>query len=120
MLRDGIKPWHRLPSETDEAYTAFCLYLNMGSKRSLYELIATMDSTPLSVEEVASWSTTFAWTKRVELCEQFIQEELLNSSTYPSNSNVSEYTLVTISTTQAEKRVASNFPAKRKARYHAH
>lgn len=122
MSYDGIKPWHRLPSETDRAYSAFCLYLNMGSKRSLYKLVTTIDNPPLSMKELALWSTTFAWIKRVKLCEQFIQDELLNSSTYLSHSNIHQHTSeMPISTTQAEKRLlASNFPAKRKAKYNAH
>jgi hypothetical protein len=116
-----------LPGETDEAYNAFCLYLNMGSKRSLYKLIPEIDSVPLSMKELASrmkrlvhWFTTFAWIKRVELCEQFIQDELLSSSTYVSYSDIYKHTSEPISTTQAEKKVlASNFPAKRKAKYSA-
>jgi hypothetical protein len=122
MSYNGKKPWHRLPSESDRAYSAFCLFLNMGSKRSLYQLVTTIDNPALSTEELALWSTTFAWTKRVELCEQFIQNELLNSDTFLSDSSTRQHpSEASISTTRAAKQLlASNFPAKRKERYNAH
>jgi hypothetical protein len=122
MSYNGKKPWHRLPSESDRAYSAFCLFLNMGSKRSLYQLATASDSPPLSKDELALWSTTFGWTERVEQCEQFIQNELLNSDTYLSDSNIRQRTSgMSTSTTQAAKRLlASNFPVKRKVRYNAH
>ena len=78
MLLEEIKSWNKLPNETDEAYSAFCLYLNMGKRRSLVSLMTTIDK-PLSIEQLNSWSNTFSWSKRVEQCERFIQDELLNT-----------------------------------------
>ena len=78
MLFEEIKFWNKLPNETDEAYSAFCLYLNMGKRRSLATLMTTVDK-PLSIEQLNSWSNMFSWSKRVEQCERFIQDELLNN-----------------------------------------
>lgn len=78
MLLEEIKSWNKLPNETDEAYSAFCLYLNMGKRRSLATLMTTIDKA-LSIEQLNSWSNTFSWSKRVEVCERFIQDELLNN-----------------------------------------
>ena len=54
----------------------------MGCQRSLNKLAAmidkwTIDKRLLSIEQLGLCAYIFAWTKRVELCERFIQDELL-------------------------------------------
>ena len=72
-------PWHELPGESSEAYGGFCLYLNMGSKRSLNATAQVIDERPLFMEQLSAWATTFDWArKELELCEQYIDNELGN------------------------------------------
>ena len=82
MFKRDRKSWYQLPGESDDAYRAFCLSLNMGRQRLLNKLAAMVDKWTinewlLSVEQLGLWARTFAWTKRVELCERFIHDELL-------------------------------------------
>jgi len=121
MLLEEIKSWNKLPNETDEAYGAFCLYLNMGRRRSLATLVTTIDKA-LSLEQLNSWSNTFSWSERVELCERFIQDELLNSS-----ARLSEHTVILHKMGQptsvshvAKQPQAKYFPVKRRAKHSAH
>ena len=121
MIHEGIKPWNKLPSETDEAYSAFCLYLNMGEKRSMATLVTTIDKT-LSIEQLNSWSNTFLWTKRVRLCEGFIQDQLLNNGTRLSGDTITQHKIeLTTSTSNISKQLkAKYFPIKGKAKHSAH
>jgi len=43
MTGNGQKPWRRLPDETIEAYLAFCIFLNLGSQRSLHKVAQEID-----------------------------------------------------------------------------
>lgn len=121
MSREEIKPWNKLPSETDEEYSAFCLYLNMGKRRSLATLRTTINKAP-SIEQLNSWSNTFSWSKRVELCEGFIQDELLNTSARLSRDTVTRHKmgLPTSTSHVAEQLQAKYFPIRRRAKHSAH
>jgi len=72
------KPWHELPGESSEAYGGFCLYLNIGSKRSLNATAQVMGERPLFMEQLSAWAATFDWARRAELCEQYIHNKLGN------------------------------------------
>ena len=121
MLLEEIKSWNKLPNESDEAYSAFCLYLNMGRRRSLATLVTTIDKA-LSLEQLNSWSNTFLWTKRVRLCEGFIQDQLLNNSTRLSGDTITQHKIeLTTSTSNISKQLkAKYFPIKGKAKHSAH
>ena len=121
MLLDEIKSWNKLPSETDEAYRAFCLYLNMGKRRSLATLVMSIDKA-LSIEQLNSWSNTFSWSKRVELCERFIQDELLNNSTHLSGHTITLHKMEVPANTSyvAKQPQAKYFNVKGKAKRSAH
>jgi len=87
MTGNGRKPWHRLPDETIEAYLAFCIFLNLGSQRSLHKVAQEIDGKTMPVEILNGWADRFEWNTRAELCEQRIEEEfrinnveLLNNS----------------------------------------
>lgn len=126
MLLEEIKSWNKLPTETDEAYRAFCLYLNMGKRRSLATLMTTIDKAP-SMEQLNSWSNTFSWSKRVKLCEGFIQDELLNNGARLSGHTVilHKMELPTNSSyvakrPQAKRPQAKYFHVKGEAKHSAH
>ena len=121
MFHEEIKPWHKLPSETNEAYSAFCLYLNMGKKRSMATLMTTIDKA-LSIEQLNSWFNTFLWTKRVKLCEGFIQDELLNNSARLSGDTIALHKMeLPTSTSRVAKQLqAKYFSVKGRAKHSAH
>jgi hypothetical protein len=83
VFQSDKKPWYQLRGESDDAYSAFCLFSNMGHQRSLTKLATminkwtTIELLP-SAEQLNLWAKSFSWTKRVELCEQFIHDELLS------------------------------------------
>ena len=56
MEQRVIPPWYRLPRESDDAYSAFCRYLNMGSERSLDNFTTAIGEMQVSVERLASWA----------------------------------------------------------------
>ncbi len=78
MDENERKPWHELPGESSEAYGGFCLYLNMGSGRSLNATAQVIGEKPLFMEQLSAWAATFDWARRAELCEQYIDNELGN------------------------------------------
>ena len=121
MLLDEIKSWNKLPSETDEAYRAFCLYLNMGKRRSLATLVTMIDKAP-SIEQLNSWSNTFSWSRRVKLCEGFIQDELLNDSARLSGHTITlhKMELPTSTSYVAKQPQEKYFHVKGKAKRSAH
>ena len=121
MLLEEIKSWNKLPNETDEAYGAFCLYLNMGRRRSLATFVTTIDEA-MSIEQLNTWSNTFSWSERIELCERFIQDELLNSSAHSPGHGVTLHKMgqfTSVSHVVKQPR-AKYFPAKRRAKRSAH
>lgn len=82
VFERDIKPWYQLPGESDDAYRTFCLFLNWGRQRSLNKLATkinklTTNKQLLSVEQLGLCAYVFAWTRRAELCERFIDDELL-------------------------------------------
>jgi len=121
MIHEEIKPWNKLPHETDEAYSAFCLYLNMGKKRSMATVMTTLDKT-LSIEQLNSWSNTFFWTKRVRLCEGFIQDQLLNNGAQLSSDTITQHKIeLPTSVSNVSKQLkAKYFPVKVRAKHSAH
>ena len=61
VFKRDRKPWYQLPGESDDAYTTFCLFLNMGCQRLLNNLAAmidkwTIDKRLLSVEQLGLWA----------------------------------------------------------------
>ncbi|HXY88583.1 MAG TPA: hypothetical protein VEG44_09090 [Candidatus Acidoferrales bacterium] len=76
MEGNGQKPWNRLPNETGEAYLAFCVFLNLGSQRSLHKVAQEIEGRP--IEKLNAWADRFDWIARTELCEHYLEEEFSN------------------------------------------
>lgn len=55
------KPWERQPAETSKAYEAFCIYRDMGAKRSVQ---GTATALAKSVQVIKVWSSKFDWVAR--------------------------------------------------------
>lgn len=95
MFRSDKKPWYQLRGEGDDAYRAFCLFLNMGRQRSITKLATMIDTLEIikllpSAEQLNLWAKIFSWTKRVELCEQFIHDELVSGSAHLQGDRTSQ------------------------------
>ncbi|HXY88683.1 MAG TPA: hypothetical protein VEG44_09605 [Candidatus Acidoferrales bacterium] len=75
MRGNGKKPWQRLPDETVTAYRAFCIFLNLGSQRSLSNVAQEIDGRTTRTGILKAWAVRFDWTARAELCDQYIEEE---------------------------------------------
>jgi hypothetical protein len=85
MKGNGQKPWHRLPNETDAAYRAFCIFLNLASQRSLSNVAQEIDGRTTHTGILKAWADRFDWTARAELCDQYIEEEFsVNTIELPS------------------------------------
>jgi len=77
MEGNGRKSWHRLPDETSEAYRAFCIFLNLGSQRSLHKAAQEIEGRP--IEKLNAWADRSDWIARTELCEHYLEEEFSNN-----------------------------------------
>lgn len=60
-MTDEIKPWDRLPDETEPAYEAFQAYLDLGVKRS-HRLVAGQVGKGSAL--ISKWSTAHGWRER--------------------------------------------------------
>lgn len=60
-MTDEIKPWDRLPDETEPAYEAFQVYLDLGLKRSLPRAAAQVGKNKTLL---ANWSSKYGWRER--------------------------------------------------------
>lgn len=55
--------YERQPGETTKAYSAFCIYRDMGANRSLESTAQTLSK---SVQPIKTWSVKWEWVKRAE------------------------------------------------------
>lgn len=60
-MTDEIKPWDRLPDETEPAYEAFQAYLDLGVRRSI-RLVAEQVGKGQAM--ISRWSTAHRWRER--------------------------------------------------------
>lgn len=57
----GLDPWDRQPKETSKAYEAFCIYRDMGAKRTTR---STAEALAKSETLIKTWSSKYGWVKR--------------------------------------------------------
>lgn len=55
------EPWEPQEGESARAYEAFCVYRDLGPKRSIREVCGILDK---SRQHLGSWSSEFDWVKR--------------------------------------------------------
>lgn len=63
--------WTRRDAETEPAYVAFKVYLDMGSDRSLSKLADRLNK---SVQLLAGWSSKHSWQDRVKAFDRHVAE----------------------------------------------
>src|SRR5215469_7452964 len=56
-----VNPWERLPNESSKAFSAFCMYRDLGRDRSLSKV---GESLSISRQAVGQWSSKFGWVPR--------------------------------------------------------
>lgn len=59
-------PWERQRGESGKAFAAFCVYRDMGAKRSLREVcrILSRDKTTVKQRHIEDWSSRWRWVER--------------------------------------------------------
>lgn len=70
--------WARQPGETSRAYSAFCIYRDLGPKeRSLRETASRYYSnkTRTSIAQIGIWSGKHNWVERCRQYDEFIDEQ---------------------------------------------
>lgn len=73
--------WDRQKNETNKAYSAFCVYRNMGTRRSLSKAVTEMfpnisaDKYTTKIRGLGFWSSKYTWVKRVEAWDAFQEQE---------------------------------------------
>lgn len=66
MANDDIKPWERQEDETVKQFEAFCVYRDLGKKRSLQQVA---DKLAKSATLIKRWSAKNNWIERIEKWE---------------------------------------------------
>ena len=63
-------PWDKQPKESTKAYKAYCIYQNMGLKRSLQKTSEKFyNKNTSNLHQIAVWSSKFNWVERVGIWE---------------------------------------------------
>lgn len=77
-------PWEVQPSETERAYNAFCVYRDLGPRRTLvktariyYDLGENADvpGTSPKLRQIKTWSATYGWVGRAHAWDIHVDEE---------------------------------------------
>ena len=80
------KAWDKLPNETNKAYTAFVLYLQFGTERSLQKVADYLGKSKRNIEK---WSQKFNWVERINAFELERKEEAIENNIKQHHSKLS-------------------------------
>lgn len=72
------EPWARQPGETSRAYSAFCIYRDLGPRhRSLRETARRyyQDKTRTKPVQIGVWSSKHNWVERCRQYDEFLDEQ---------------------------------------------
>lgn len=81
MSRKTLELWDRQKNETNKAYSAFCMYRDMGTRRSLSKTVAQIfpgiphEKYTTKIRGLAVWSSKYTWVKRVEAWDAYQEQE---------------------------------------------
>lgn len=79
------KPWDKLPTETNKAYTAFTIYLQFGVQRSLAKVAQHLNKSKRNIEK---WSIKYNWVERVTQFDEEQQKDLVNQEVLEHHANL--------------------------------
>lgn len=68
-------PWDRLPGESARAYRAFCVYRDLGPKRSVLKAIQAAGENVDSVGRWETWCTQFRWVERAAAYDEWLDRQ---------------------------------------------
>lgn len=74
MAREKARPWLRQANESDPAYEAFRVYLNLGPGRRLRDVSSKETGVGKSWQLVTKWSGAHDWVERVRAFDVAIAE----------------------------------------------
>jgi hypothetical protein len=77
MSEPSPAPWEQQPEETPRAYTAFCVFRDLGPRRTLAAAAAAYyQRTADSLErQVDKWSSAFRWVERAAAWDRHLDAE---------------------------------------------
>jgi hypothetical protein len=77
MSEPSPAPWEQQPEETPRAYTAFCVFRDLGPRRTLAAAAAAYyQRTAASLErQVDKWSSAFRWVERAAAWDRHLDAE---------------------------------------------
>lgn len=77
MSEPSPAPWEQQPQETHRAYTAFCVFRDLGPRRTLAAAAAAYyQRTADSLErQVDKWSSAFRWVERAAAWDRHLDAE---------------------------------------------
>lgn len=68
--------WERLETDTEKSYEAFCIYRDMGARRSLRKVAEKVyGKSTVNLRYVEEWSTNHNWQERVAAYDAYLAEE---------------------------------------------
>lgn len=67
-------PWHMLDRETEKAYAAFLVYLDMGRDRTISKLANVLYGNPDAIRGLGDWARDNEWVERARAWDTYISE----------------------------------------------
>ena len=67
--------WERLPSESSKAYAAFCIYRDMGPKRSIEKVQKKVGKKSGYLRHLYRWSSKYNWFERAKAYDDYIEKK---------------------------------------------
>ena len=80
--KSNLDPWEKQEHETSKAYTAFCAYRDMGTNRSLTNIVQIVHGDiPVGKRKAKRgrfeiWSSKYGWVARVEAYDVYLESKL--------------------------------------------
>ena len=67
--------WERQPDEGSKAYDAFCVYRDLGPKRSLDKALSKANKKPTNRRHWSRWMEKYRWYKRAQAYDDYIEKK---------------------------------------------
>lgn len=71
IAADGTELWDMQPVDTEKAFNAFCVYRDMGSRRTLQLVAASLGKRPAYETQLQVWSRENHWVQRTSAWDAY-------------------------------------------------
>ena len=90
LMSAEIKSYDRQNGETIKAYAAFCIYRDMGVKRTMRETVTIYYSgdSPANIRHLERWSSKHSW---VDRCKDYDRDQQLILREHITRKNIEEH-----------------------------